>query len=109
MQRVKKGDTVQVIAGKDLGERGEVLTMLNKKERLTVKGVNILKRHRKARQAGNQQIPAQIVEFEGSIHMSNVLVVCPSCDKPTRVGFRFLDDGRKVRFCKKCDSNIDRL
>ena len=77
MQRIKKGDTVEVIAGKDLGERGEVLAVLPKEDRVVVQGVNILKRHRKARQSGNQQIPAQIVEFEGPIHLSNVMLVCP--------------------------------
>jgi large subunit ribosomal protein L24 len=107
MQRIKKGDTVEVIAGKDLGERGEVLTMLPKEDRVVVQGVNNLKRHRKARQAGNQQIPAQIVEFEGAIHLSNVMLVCPSCGKKARVGFRVRDDGRKVRVCKKCNSDIE--
>lgn len=107
MQRVKKGDTVEVIAGKDLGERGSVLSVLPKEDRVVVQGVNILKRHRKARQAGNQQIPAQIVEFEGAIHLSNVMIVCPSCGKKTRVGFRVRDDGYKVRVCKKCNSDIE--
>ncbi|MFN8452260.1 MAG: 50S ribosomal protein L24 [Anaerolineae bacterium] len=107
MQRVKKGDTVEVIAGKDLGTRGEVLAVLPKEDRVVVQRVNILKRHRKARQAGNQQIPAQIVEFEGPIHLSNVMVVCPSCGKKTRVGFRVRDDGFKVRVCKQCDKDIE--
>lgn len=107
MQRVKKGDTVEVIAGKDLGSRGTVLTVLPKEDRVVVERVNILKRHRKARQAGNQQIPAQIVEFEGPIHLSNVMVVCPSCGKKTRVGFRVRDDGFKVRVCKQCDKDIE--
>jgi len=107
MQRVKKGDTVEVIAGKDLGERGEVLAVLPKQDRVVVQGVNVLKRHRKARQAGSQQIPAQIVEFEGPFHLSNVMVVCPTCGKKTRVGFRVRDDGFKVRVCKKCDSDIE--
>jgi large subunit ribosomal protein L24 len=106
MQRIKKGDTVQVIAGKDLGERGEVLEVRNKEDRVVVQGVNILKRHRKARQAGNRQVPAQIVEFEGAIHLSNVMVICPSCGKPARVGFRMREDG-KTRFCKKCDADLD--
>ncbi len=107
MQRVKKGDTVEVIAGKDLGERGEVLTVLPKQDRVVVQGVNLLKRHRKARQSDNQQIPAQIVEFNGPIHLSNVMVVCPTCSKKTRVGFRVRDDGFKVRVCKQCDSDIE--
>ena len=107
MQRVKKGDTVEVVAGKDLGARGEVLVVLPKEDRVVVERVNILKRHRKARQAGNQQISAQIVEFEGPIHLSNVMVVCQSCGKKTRVGFRVRDDGFKVRVCKQCDKDIE--
>jgi large subunit ribosomal protein L24 len=106
MQRVKKGDTVEVIAGKDLGERGEVLSVLPKDDRVVVQGVNVLKRHRKARQAGNRQVAAQIVEFEGPIHLSNVMVVCPNCSKKTRVGFRVRDDDFKVRVCKQCGKDI---
>jgi large subunit ribosomal protein L24 len=105
MQRIKKGDTVEIIAGKDLGERGEVVTVLNKENRVVVSGVNVLKRHEKARQVGNQQIPAQIVEFDSPLDLSNVKLVCPACNQTTRIGFRFVD-GRKVRHCKKCDSNI---
>ncbi len=107
MQRVKKGDQVEVIAGKDLGERGEVIAVLPKEDRVVVHGVNTLKRHRKARQAGNQQIPAQIVEFEGSIHLSNVMVVCPTCNKRVRVGFRVREDGYKVRVCRNCEADIE--
>jgi len=106
MQRIKKGDTVEVIAGKDLGERGEVEKVLPKENRVVVNGVNVLKRHEKARQVGNQQIPAQIVEFDAPLDLSNVMLVCPSCNQATRVGFRFVDD-RKVRHCKKCNANID--
>jgi large subunit ribosomal protein L24 len=106
MQRIKTDDTVEVIAGKDKGERGKVVSVVNKDNRVVVEGVNILKKHQKAQQAGRQQVQAQILEFEGPIHLSNVMLVCPNCDKPTRVGFRFTDDGRKTRFCKKCNSNI---
>lgn len=107
MQRIKKGDTVEVIAGKDLGERGEVVSVLVKDNRVVVEGVNNAKKHEKAKQIGNRQIPAQIVEFNAPIHLSNVMLVCPTCDKHTRVGYRFTDDDRKVRFCKQCDANID--
>lgn len=107
MQRIKKGDTVEVIAGKDLGERGEVIAVLPKEDRVVVQGVNILKRHNKARQAGNQQIPAQIVEFEGKMHLSNVMLVCPTCDKRSRVGFHVREDGYKVRVCKNCQAEIE--
>jgi large subunit ribosomal protein L24 len=106
MQRIKKGDTVEVIAGKDLGERGEVITILNKKNRVVVNGVNVMKKHEKARQAGNRQVPAQIVEFNAPLHLSNVMLVCPSCNERTRVGYRYDDEGEKWRYCKKCDAII---
>ncbi len=107
MQRIKKGDTVEVIAGKDLGERGEVLTVYNKDNRVAIQGINILKKHQKARQAGNRQVAAQIVEFEGPIHLSNVMLVCPKCDKKTRIGYKIRQDGKKVRVCKQCDAEIE--
>ena len=106
MQRIKKGDTVKVIAGKDLGEEGEVISLDNKKNRVIVAGVNTLKRHHKARQIGNQQIPAQIAEFDAPIHLSNVMLVCPECKKATRVNFVFDDDGNKTRACKKCQATF---
>lgn len=107
MQRIKQGDQVEVIAGKDLGERGSVITIYNKDNRVVVEGVNMLKKHQKAQQAGRQQVQAQILEFEGPIHLSNVLLVCPSCSAATRIGFRYREDGFKTRYCKKCDADID--
>lgn len=108
MQRVKQGDTIEVIAGKDKGLRGEVVRVLRKKNRVIVNGVNVMKRHQKARPApGGQQIPAQIVEFEAPLHLSNVMLVCGSCDQRTRVGYRITTDGFKTRYCKKCDANIE--
>lgn len=108
MQRVKQGDTIEVIAGKDKGLRGEVIRVLRKKNRVIVNGVNVMKRHQKARPApGGQQIPAQIVEFEAPLHLSNVMLVCTSCDQRTRVGYRITADGFKTRYCKKCDVNIE--
>lgn len=107
MQRIKKGDTVEVIAGKDLGERGKVISVLLKKNRVVVEGVNTLKKHEKARQVGNQQIPAQIVEFDSPIHLSNVMLVCEACNQKTRVGYRVREDGYKVRYCKKCNADIE--
>ncbi len=107
MQRIKRGDLVEVIAGKDIGERGEVIAVQPKQNRVIIGGINIMKRHQRARQAGNQQIPAQIVEFDAPLHASNVMLVCPTCDERTRVGFRVHDDGYKVRVCKKCDAEIE--
>ncbi len=107
MQRIKKGDTVEVIAGKDLGERGEVTAVLPKDNRVVVQGINVMKRHQKAKQAGSQQIPAQIVEFDAPLNLSNVALVCPNCNKKTRVGFKVREDGFKVRVCKKCGKDIE--
>jgi large subunit ribosomal protein L24 len=108
MQRVKQGDTIEVIAGKDKGLQGEVVRIYTKNNRVIVNGINIMKRHQKARPApGGQQIPAQIVEFEAPFELSNVMVVCDSCSEKTRVGYRTTDDGMKTRYCKKCDSDIE--
>lgn len=107
MQRIKKGDTVEVIAGKDRGFRGEVVRVYPRDNRVVVNGINIMKRHEKARQIGNQQIPAQITEFEAPLHLSNVMLVCPNCDAYTRVGYSIKEDGYKTRVCKKCNEDID--
>ena len=106
MQKIKKGDTVEVIAGKDVGERGEVIAVLTKKNRVIVSGINRMKKHQKAQQAGNQQIPAQIVEFDAPLHISNVMLVSPSGTR-TRVGFKVREDGSKVRYCKATGEELD--
>ena len=96
--RIRKGDRVVVITGADKGKRGDVLKVLPKENRAVVQGVNIHKRHTKPTGMGQ---PGGIVESEGTIHLSNIALVDPKTDKPTRVGFRVLDDGqgggRKVR------------
>ncbi|GAC1341439.1 MAG: 50S ribosomal protein L24 [Acetobacteraceae bacterium] len=92
--RIRKGDTVVVITGSDKGKRGEVLTVMPKDNRAVVQGVNIAKRHTKPTGMGQ---PGGIIEREATIHLSNIMLVDPKTDKPTRVGFRVLDDGRKVR------------
>lgn len=107
MQRIKKGDTVEVITGKDRSFRGEVVSVLTKQNRVIVNGVNIAKRHEKAKQVGSQQVPAQIAEFEAPLHLSNVMLVCPKCDQKTRVGYSIKEDGYKTRVCKQCGEDID--
>jgi large subunit ribosomal protein L24 len=107
MQRIKKGDKVEIIAGKDKGERGAVSSVFPKENRVTVQNLNILKKHQKARQAGTRQVPAQILDFEGKMDLSNVMLVCPSCDNAVRVGFKVRDDGYKVRVCRKCNAEIE--
>lgn len=102
---VKKGDTVLVITGKDAGKKGKVLTVFPEKQRVIVEGVNVVKRHTKP----NKKMPqGGIVEKEAPIASSNVMLYCTKCNKPTRVGHKFLDDGKKVRVCKKCGEVIDK-
>jgi large subunit ribosomal protein L24 len=107
MQRIKKGDTVVVIAGKDKGTRGEVLRVLPKEDRVVVERVNIVKKHQKPMQAGRGQIQPGIIEFEAPIQLSNVMLVCTQCSDATRVGFRTNEDSKKVRVCRKCGKDID--
>ena len=101
--KIKKGDTVIVLAGKDKGKKGDVLKMLRAENRAIVQGVNMAKRHVRASQTG----PGGITEREASIHLSNVAHVDPDDDKPTRVGIRTLEDGRKVRYAKRSSEVID--
>ena len=96
--KIRKGDRVQVLAGRDRGRRGEVLAVMPKEDRALVQGVNMVKRHQKPR--GMNQ-PGGIVEKEASIHLSNLALLDPSSDKPTRIGFRTLEDGKKVRVAKR--------
>jgi len=107
MQRIKRGDTVEVIACKDRGVRGDVLRVMPKVNRVVVERVNIARKHQRPVQAGRQQVQPGIIEFEAPIHASNVMLVCPQCDKPTRVGFRYEEDGTKLRVCRKCGKDID--
>jgi large subunit ribosomal protein L24 len=108
MQRIKKDDTVEVIAGKDKGMRGKVLRVITKEDRVVVDKVNIVKKHQKRQQQQQQQPgPQGIIEFEAPLHASNVMLVCTQCDQNTRVGFRINDEGRKVRVCKACGKDID--
>ncbi|MCZ7541819.1 MAG: 50S ribosomal protein L24 [Anaerolineae bacterium] len=107
MQRIKKGDTVEVIAGKDKGVRGAVLRVIPKKDRVVIERVNVVKKHQKPVQAGRGQVQPGIIEFEAPIHLSNVMIVCTQCSEKTRVGYRMAEDGRKVRVCRKCGADID--
>lgn len=105
MNRVRKGDLVEVIAGDDSGARGEVQGMLLAKGRVVVRGVNIVKKHQ--RRTGGVRTQTGIIEFEAPINLSNVMPVCTSCDKPVRVGFSVGSEGRKVRICRACGAAID--
>ncbi|MFN3870288.1 MAG: 50S ribosomal protein L24 [Aquificaceae bacterium] len=106
-QRIKKGDTVVVMRGKERGKTGEVIKVLTDENRVIIKNVNLVKKHVKeipnVREGG-------IYEIEAPIHISNVMLLCPKCQKPTRAGIRVVMEGdtiRKYRYCKKCNENID--
>jgi large subunit ribosomal protein L24 len=102
--KIRKNDTVLVIAGKDKGKKGKVRFAYPKSQRVLVEGINFMKRHARAtgqvRQAG-------IIEREEPLNVSDVMLMCGKCNRPTRVGFRSLADGKKVRICRSCNEVID--
>ncbi len=101
---IKKNDTVKIISGEEKGKRGKVLTVYPEKNRLLVKELNIIKRHMKPSKKYSQ---GGIIEREAPIHRSNVMLICPKCDSRTRIGENILEDGTKVRVCKKCKEVMD--
>jgi large subunit ribosomal protein L24 len=103
---IRRNDTVVVTTGKDSGKRGRVLKVLPVRNRLIVEGVNIIKRH--TRPNPQRNVKGGIVEREASLHASNVQLVCPECQAMTRVGHRILNDGRKIRICRKCEGVVDK-
>jgi len=105
---IKTGDTIEVITGKDRGKRGKVVSADPKSERVVVEGHNLAKRHMKPRPipGGQQMAPGGIFEQEQPLRRSNIMLVCPSCDKTTRVGKKA--DDAKVRVCKQCGTEIDK-
>ncbi len=104
--QLRKNDQVKVIAGKDVSKVGRVLRVIRGKNRVIVEGVSFLKRHTRANPSKN--IKGGIVEKEGAIHVSNVMIVCGSCNHPTRIGHSILADGKKIRVCRKCGSSLDK-
>jgi large subunit ribosomal protein L24 len=106
MNRIKKGDIVEVIAGDDLGVRGEVLRMMPKEDRVVVSGVNLVIKHQSSQRSGRSQTQGGRIQLEAPVHLSNVMLVCPSCDERTRVGYSEVD-GQKVRVCRSCGETID--
>ncbi len=105
MQRVQKGDTVEVLSGDDKGMRGEVNRVLPRENRVVVHGVNLVKKHQG--RASGVRTQTGIIEFEAPMHLSNVAPVCPSCGEWTRVGQRIAGDGQKLRVCKRCGADLD--
>ncbi len=104
--RIKKGDTVVVISGRSKGIRGEVIRVLPKDDRLVVQGANLRKKHQRQVQAGGRSMNPGIITYEAPMHASNVMLVCPKCDKPTRVSVQ-REEGKARRICKKCQAILD--
>ena len=102
---VRRGDTVAVIAGRERGKRGKVLRVLPDERRVLVEKVNMIKKHQRPTQKLRQ---GGIIEREGSLALSNVLLVCSRCDRPSRAGVKILADGRKIRVCRRCGESIDK-
>lgn len=103
--KLKKNDVVMVIAGKEKGKSGRILKLLPKRNRVVVEKINMIKRHTKP----SKQMPhGGIVEKEGSLHISNVMIICQRCNVPVRIGKRILEDGSKVRVCKRCGEVLDK-
>jgi len=102
--KIRKNDTVLVTAGKDRGKKGKVRFAYPKKNRVVVEGVNFIKKHSRARQQARQ---AGIIDLEAPLDASNVMLLCQKCNRPTRIGLTFLEDGRKVRVCRACNEVID--
>ena len=103
---IRKGDQVKIIAGRDSGKTGRVLSINAKKNTVVVEHASIIKRHTRPNPGKN--IKGGIVEKEGPVNVSNVMIVCPSCGKHTRTGHNILPDGTKVRVCKRCGTTIDK-
>ena len=103
--RIHKNDKVVIIAGKDSGKVGKVIKLLKKSDSVIVEGVNKVKRHTKPNPYRQQ--PGGIVEKDAPINISNVMFMCDSCSKAAKVGYRYTEDGKRVRFCKKCNEIIE--
>ncbi len=103
--RIRKNDTVMVVAGRERGKTGKVIRVLAADNRAVVERLNMVKRHTKSRGA---QSPYGIVEKEAPIHLSNLMMMCDKCNAPVRLGKRRLEDGRSVRVCRRCREQVDR-
>jgi large subunit ribosomal protein L24 len=109
MRRIRKDDQVQVMAGKDAGKTGRVVKLFEDRDRVLVEGVNYVKKHQRIQSQRGGAQEGGIIETEAPVHLSNVLPVCPSCGKATRVGYVYESEGdrrSKVRACKKCEATF---
>jgi large subunit ribosomal protein L24 len=112
--KIRRGDQVEVLTGKDVGRRGKVLEVLPEERRLIVEKINMVKRHTKPRpikgSRGAQMTPGGVIEQEAAIRVDNVALVCPRCNEATRVGYRISDSGEKIRHCRRpgCHADIEK-
>jgi large subunit ribosomal protein L24 len=112
--KIRRGDLVEVLTGKDVGRRGKVLEVIPTEGRLIVEKINMVKRHTKPRPVkgsrGAQMTPGGVIEMEAAMRVDNVALVCPRCNEPTRVGYRFADNGDKIRHCRRagCGQDIEK-
>ena len=101
--KLRRGDLVQVMAGKDIGTQAKIARVMPKTRQVIVEGVNTAKRHQKPQ---GQTMQGGIIDKDMPIDASNVMIVCSSCSEPTRVGYRFNDEGEKIRTCRKCEGDV---
>lgn len=101
--KIKKGDTVKMIKGKDRGKTGKVLRVLTKEHRAVVEGLNLITKHQRPKREGEK---GQKLQFPRPVFAANMMVVCTKCNRPARLGYRILADGAKERMCKKCKESI---
>jgi large subunit ribosomal protein L24 len=101
--KIQKGDQVMVLQGKDKGKKAEVIRAIPDRQKVILEGVNVAKRHAKPTRATQQ---GGVIDKFMPVHISTVALICKSCDRPTRVGYKFDKDGEKVRICKKCESTL---
>ncbi len=101
--RIKKGDTVKILSGKDSGKSGKVVKVLIKNDKIIVEGLNLYKKHVRPKTENEK---GEIIQVPRPINSSNVLVICSSCHKPTKIGSRITADGKKERFCRKCKATL---
>lgn len=101
--KIKKGDNVKIICGKDSGKTGKVINVLPKENKIAIEGLNLRIKHAKPRKGGEK---GQKIQFPASLNVSNAMLICPKCGRQTRIGYKMLDGGRKVRICKKCKEAI---
>ena len=104
IKTIKRDDMVEVISGNEKGKRGKVLRVLRDRDRVVVEKVNLARRHKRA----DQTSKGGIIDLEAPLHVSNLAPVCEKCDRPVRVGFKFLEDEKKVRACKRCGEVFDK-